>query len=289
MKKMIEMRDPKELKVHPDVKAVPGLARDEYEALMADITDSGIQHPLTVDRGGQVLDGRHRLRAALELDLEQVPVFVEEEVASPILYALRSALKQRNLSKSGKVLTLFLAHPDLHRNGVSKRSANLKKGPESPKFTQSISGNIGENATFLSLADEYGVPQSYFTILSEFRAKASEDDWAWAVDAIINDELSITRLRPALEGRKQTGKNIAPRYNKIAKRSAKSLVNVFKEWAHIKWIRGKADEHEITLTALGEAFALMPPEVRAVTAESVLGWPDHEKAELMRALKAGRK
>lgn len=289
MKRAIEMMDPAKLTVHPDIEAVPGLARDEYESLLADITDNGIQHPLTVDRSGQVLDGRHRLRAALDLAIEQVPVLVEEEVASPRLYALRSALKARNLTKSGKVLTLFLAHPDLQRNGIDKRSGNLKKGAEAPKSTQSISGNIGENATFMSLADEYGVPQDYFTILAKFNRTATEDDWAYAVDAIINDELSITRLRAATGGREQLGKKRgAPKYNKIAKRSAKSLLNVFKEWGAIEWVRGKDDEHEITMKALSNAFAVMPPEVRAVTAETVLEWPAHERTALMRALKEVR-
>lgn len=288
MKRSIEVRDPKTLKIHPDVEAVLPLAEGEFVALMEDINERGILQPLIVDERDLVLDGRHRLRAAQELGLEQVEVRVHGE-ANPRLFALNSALLQRNLSVSGKVLMLFLAHPDLANGSKERRLGNLKKGQSAPEVTESLRGNIGENANFAVLAERYKVPREYFITLNTFRRDASDEDWDWAVGAIINDELSITRMRPGAAGRKMTGKKIQPRYNKIAKRSAKSLVNVFKEWGEIKWIRGVHDEHEITLTALSEAFSVMPPEVRAVTAESVLQWPDHERAALARALKEVRR
>ena len=61
------------LRIHPDAQLVPEMRPEEYADLLADIEAHGIKTPLEVD-GETVLDGRHRLRAAQELQLEAVPV-----------------------------------------------------------------------------------------------------------------------------------------------------------------------------------------------------------------------
>lgn len=75
------------------------MSKAEYEAFVNDVAINGIDEPLEITPHGVVLDGRHRLQAANELALDQVPVRVVEPV-DPIGYMLRSALHRRQLTAS---------------------------------------------------------------------------------------------------------------------------------------------------------------------------------------------
>lgn len=68
---------PKELVSTHRIDVRRGAAKKEFDALKADIKANGIQQPiLFVEHGGKkyVVDGHHRVRAALELGLKDVPV-----------------------------------------------------------------------------------------------------------------------------------------------------------------------------------------------------------------------
>ena len=59
------------------INVTRGAAKKEFEKLKADIAKNGIQEPIRyVENGGQkyIVDGHHRLRAARELGLTDVPV-----------------------------------------------------------------------------------------------------------------------------------------------------------------------------------------------------------------------
>jgi hypothetical protein len=59
------------------VKVRYGSAKAEFEALKADIKANGIKEPIKyVEHGGRkyIVDGHHRLRAAQELGIREVPV-----------------------------------------------------------------------------------------------------------------------------------------------------------------------------------------------------------------------
>ncbi len=78
---------------------LPPLGPDAYAALKADIARHGVLVPVELDEAGRVLDGHHRLRAAQELGLAEVPTLVrgglsEEEKRE---HALRLNLLRRHL------------------------------------------------------------------------------------------------------------------------------------------------------------------------------------------------
>lgn len=82
---------------------LPPLAADEYAALKADVARHGVLVPVELDEAGCVLDGHHRLRAAHELGLAEVPTLVrsglsEEEKRE---HALRLNLLRRHLGPVG--------------------------------------------------------------------------------------------------------------------------------------------------------------------------------------------
>jgi N6-adenosine-specific RNA methylase IME4 len=75
------------------------MSAGEFAAFRADVAERGIVSPLEINAAGVVLDGRQRLRAALELGLESVPVrllAVEDEPR----HILLAALRRRDLGES---------------------------------------------------------------------------------------------------------------------------------------------------------------------------------------------
>jgi N6-adenosine-specific RNA methylase IME4/ParB-like chromosome segregation protein Spo0J len=126
-----ETEDPKRLRPHPQAGLIPGLTPDEYRALLADIERRGIVTPLEITSAGVVLDGHQRLRAALELGLDQAPVRVIAP-ANEVAFMLLAALRCRQLTASQRA-TLALELEEIEQasaQGRERRLANLRPGAE---------------------------------------------------------------------------------------------------------------------------------------------------------------
>lgn len=54
----------KDLTLHPAAAEIPKMRAEEWTSFLADVGRRGVQEPIVVQRGGVVLDGRHRLDAA---------------------------------------------------------------------------------------------------------------------------------------------------------------------------------------------------------------------------------
>jgi N6-adenosine-specific RNA methylase IME4 len=128
---MSETRLIQELREHPQAALVPSMADEEYAAFLADVKGRGLLTPLEVTSEGVVLDGHHRLRAARELQLSELPVrvvTVEDEVEHMLL----SALRRRNLSASqSAALAVELgSYREEKEKARQKSRDNLRRGPE---------------------------------------------------------------------------------------------------------------------------------------------------------------
>jgi N6-adenosine-specific RNA methylase IME4 len=121
-------RTPAELTVHPDCSLVPEMPAGQYRAFRADIERRGIQTPLEITAGDEVVNGRHRLRAANELGLATVPVRVVA-IRDPAAHVLGAALQQRWLTASQRAaLALVLADWEQERErGKARRQLNLRQ------------------------------------------------------------------------------------------------------------------------------------------------------------------
>jgi|GEM_PF-5725298 len=101
LKKELYLRevDPKLLKLHPLVHLIPDMRGSEWQGFYTDVAMRGIKVPLEVLADGTVLDGRHRLRAAIELAMKEVPV-VDAPLNgdTPEVYMLKAAVLRRHLT-----------------------------------------------------------------------------------------------------------------------------------------------------------------------------------------------
>ncbi len=113
---------------------MPAMSADEYRAFLADITARGIRTPLEITPAGAILDGHQRLKAAVEIELESVPVTIVE-AEDEVEYMLLAALRRRQLTASQRAaLAVELSQLDERRQQARTRSlANLKRGQDKPE------------------------------------------------------------------------------------------------------------------------------------------------------------
>ena len=70
--------DPHKLHPNPGNTIFDPLPAEVYEALKADIAQRGLLNPILCTVDYTVIAGHHRLKAALELGLDQVPVDIQD-------------------------------------------------------------------------------------------------------------------------------------------------------------------------------------------------------------------
>jgi len=104
-----ETRKPKDLHPHADQESVYGPLREsEYQALRDDIQKHGITQPIEITTDNVVLDGHHRLKAAIELNIVSVPVTVRSDLSKQeeALRFVDANLVRRQLDPAAKARAL---------------------------------------------------------------------------------------------------------------------------------------------------------------------------------------
>jgi len=103
----VEVRkaNPNDLKLHPLAHLIPDMRGSEWQDFYTDIALRGIKVPPEVLADGTVLDGRHRLKAALQLAMKEVPI-VDAPLNGdkPEVYMLKAALLRRHLTDSQRAI-----------------------------------------------------------------------------------------------------------------------------------------------------------------------------------------
>ncbi|MEI7733213.1 MAG: ParB N-terminal domain-containing protein [Verrucomicrobiota bacterium] len=96
----IEYRDPNDLRPHPKIKDLPRWIKDstEFNALVEDIRDHGVQQPAVITADGLVMDGETRRLACKQLQVD-IPCVVRPE-ADLINICIASETLRRHLTKS---------------------------------------------------------------------------------------------------------------------------------------------------------------------------------------------
>ena len=92
------------LPMHELVTLFPPMSDFEYEALKDDIAMFGIHQPVAVWQG-QVIDGRNRYRAALELGIEPPLRYLDNDV-NPVDFVLSANMGRRNLDETQRGMVM---------------------------------------------------------------------------------------------------------------------------------------------------------------------------------------
>jgi N6-adenosine-specific RNA methylase IME4/ParB-like chromosome segregation protein Spo0J len=127
----VELRLTTALRAHEQANRLPAGDADAYRSFKADIARRGVQVPLEISADNVVLDGHQRLRAASELQLEQLPVRM---IAPPdeLEYMYKAALERKHLTASQRAaLAVELEeHQQLSEHAHQRQLANLRQNTE---------------------------------------------------------------------------------------------------------------------------------------------------------------
>lgn len=105
----------KDVKIHPAAELFPMMGEEEFQQLKADIKENGQNNAITY-WGNMLLDGRNRMRACRELNIDPIDEELDEElVPDPYAWVVSQNLHRRHLT-------------DQQRAVIAARIANLKKG-----------------------------------------------------------------------------------------------------------------------------------------------------------------
>jgi len=121
--------DPSSLRLHPDLKTSPPPPPELLESMTADIEERGIDQPLIVDENNRVLDGKLRLRIALDLNLTEIAI-TRRSSAEAATIIVQSLLQRRHYSKLALAYLAIPFFDGLVSEARARQVAGLKHGKE---------------------------------------------------------------------------------------------------------------------------------------------------------------
>ncbi len=158
-------KNPNDLGLHPLLKTQPWMCAAELESLRASVRENGVLQDLFITADGDVVDGRHRWKAAVLEHVPEVPCVIvpEDQVASIVLATI---LERRHYTKSARA---YLSLPLLEKavsEGIQRRAAigktNIKhqktdsvgllSGPASKRGSDDLAERLGISTDMLQLA-----------------------------------------------------------------------------------------------------------------------------------------
>jgi 16S rRNA G966 N2-methylase RsmD len=113
-----------QLQTHPIADLIPSMSEEEYRGLVEDIKINGLIDPIYLFEG-RILDGRHRYRACLELNIE--PRFEEYQGDGPVAFVISRNLKRRHLTESQRAALAVELLPYIEKEA---RERQVKSGGE---------------------------------------------------------------------------------------------------------------------------------------------------------------
>jgi len=184
------------LQLHPLAGLVPEMSPPQWASFMADVAERGILTPLELAADGRtVLDGRHRLKAALELGQLEVPTTrANLGGSSEFEYMLKAALHRRHLSDDQRaILASRLAEEmgDDRRHTAAQTAADARWHPdasgspattthERPRSREEVSRSFGVQPSKVRQAHGLRTvaPELAEKVLAgKLRLKEAESQW----------------------------------------------------------------------------------------------------------------
>jgi ParB-like chromosome segregation protein Spo0J len=123
-----------ELAEHPFAAAMPAMSDTECAGLLADIRAHGLRDPITL-YNGQILDGRHRYRACIELGIDPPTVDFVGSDRKAQEFVLSANYHRRHLSAEQK---REIIATELKRDPAQSDRAIAKKASVSDKTVGSV-------------------------------------------------------------------------------------------------------------------------------------------------------
>lgn len=218
--------------LHPLCSAFPQMKPHEFNRLKDSIKDDGQELPIVM-LDGQVLDGRHRMKACLELGIE--PDTVEYAGDDPLGFVMRLNLQRRHLSTS-------------QRSMVAGKIANIKVGSTGGKGR--IESPNSDSQSRAQAAKQLNVSRASVSVAKKIQATAPQN----VINAVESGELSlnaaekiVTHVEPStaeiltlteLKKAAAAASNTRAHHINNARQHAESLLNALNAAALVDGVPG---------------------------------------------------
>ena len=243
--------------IHPLALLFPPMSDDEFAALVADIKEHGLVDPIILHEG-KILDGVHRLKACLQVEIKPVYKKWAGEGGTPLEYVWSKNWARRSLTASQRAVVALAAEgkfaieakarmsskgrkpqgmekiPYLKGTGTAREAAGLFAGVN-PRYVQDAKTLEKERPDLL---EEVKLGNLNISTAMQQVKKADDKHSAAATDQIrivVKNHVLLSRKMPKAEAEElaneMLGKDITVRH--IAKTpkadKAKSAVNMYAD------------------------------------------------------------
>jgi len=130
---------PFEQPIHPLAASFPMLEGEELDDLVDDIRDNGLHQPIVLDKNGQLIDGRNRLKACELAGVEPIFTTVDTDL---IAYILGVNVNRRHLSNGQQAMAIATAYPE-------PENGNGGRGRRNREVTAEFSARLVQQARFV--------------------------------------------------------------------------------------------------------------------------------------------
>ncbi|MGI8594682.1 MAG: ParB N-terminal domain-containing protein, partial [Solirubrobacteraceae bacterium] len=171
------MTNTQELQAHRLAKLIPPMSEQEFVELRDDISENGLQTPITLYEG-QILDGRHRARACAELGIE--PEMREYEGDDPRTYILSANVNRRHLTITQKALIVLEVLPAYKKRAKQRkvegaRLAGQSSAPGRPaERSGSVEPDLSDKRARAEAAEKIGIGGATVGRLERVRDQAPD-------------------------------------------------------------------------------------------------------------------
>lgn len=238
--------------IHPLADLIPTMSDAEYAELVQDISVNGQLQPILIYEH-QVLDGRHRMRACVELGVE--PRIETYEGDEPAAHVLSLNLKRRHLSTSQRAMIATDFLPHLSAEAKQRQVEHLRRGVELPLVSKETDGGRAREIA----AEQVGVSHAVIG-----RAKRVIDNAPELAEKVRAGEMTVNAAHEIVRGRSHNEKPVEKAATgRVSARSAERIARM--------------------------GAALLPAVDHLNLTKSCARLTDEERADALRACKEGLK
>jgi len=272
------MTNTQELQAHRLAKLIPPMSEQEFAELRDDISENGLQTPITLYEG-QILDGRHRARACAELGIEAM--VREYEGDDPRTYILSANVRRRHLTTTQKALIVLEVLPAYKKRAKQRkvegaRVAGQSSAPGRPAETSgSVEPDVPDKRARAEAAEEIGIGGATVGRLERVRDQAPD-----LFEQVKDGAITVRGADDALRKRLAADARSSPKASPDTERG-RQLMN---------GARKRVETAVGTCSGLARGLGHLRVDwaMSVATAEEVEGW-DESFAEAITALQQLRK
>ncbi len=269
----IILKDPAELRLHKLQAHIPAPDKksSEWVAFIDSIHAGGILHPLLITKDGQIMDGGWRWRAAMQLEMAEVPCLVREEAEAAVIIT-ESLLHRKQMTRGAAVYLALSLVKDFVESAESRRRSNLMRGHKTREIPlKSPNGSDCRSETIAEICQRWGVSEKTYreaVDVQKIFASNSEFKKEWE-PKLLRGDASLWNVKSAFGG---SNADQSKRNDGVEQKQMEFWTSAFKPICQRVsfWKKLNGEKREVVLQQWREDAADLPQDLRKTMAEVLL-------------------